>query len=134
MLKTTREYGLDQLSASGEAETFGRRHAEYFKALAEDAEGGLAGADWRTWRWGCPVEQRSRGPGLCSRWVWLRCSNGIYRVAAGASKESISVWRAAGDVPRLVDALTYLGSIYRPDARAVPVLLGESIARDNRCH
>lgn len=38
---------------------------------------------------------------------------GEYRVAAHAWKESISIWRAVGDLPRLVDPLTYLGSIYR---------------------
>jgi non-specific serine/threonine protein kinase len=53
---------------------------------------------------------------------------GDYRVAAGALKESIGIWRALGDLPRLADALMFLASIYPPDARAVPVLLDESIA------
>jgi non-specific serine/threonine protein kinase len=43
-------------------------------------------------------------------------------------KESIGIWRALGDLPRLADALMFLASMYRPDARAVPVLLDESIA------
>jgi non-specific serine/threonine protein kinase len=50
----------------------------------------------------------------------------------GAWKECISVWRAIGDLPRLADTLMFLGSIYRPDARAVPVLLSESIALARR--
>jgi predicted ATPase/DNA-binding NarL/FixJ family response regulator/DNA-binding XRE family transcriptional regulator len=180
LLETTREYGLDQLFASGEAETVRRWHAEYFEALAEDAEGGLAGADWRTWRRQLHAERENLRAALDwavawgetdialrlvgSLWRWFRpdaiaegrrwiqqalalpaagaqsrakalfalgvvaMQQGDYRVAARAWKESISIWRAAGNMPRLVDTLTYLGSIYRPDARAVPVLLGESIA------
>jgi len=37
MLETIREYGLEQLDASGELETLGQRHAAYFLALAEAA-------------------------------------------------------------------------------------------------
>src|SRR5262249_3675215 len=50
LLETIREYGLEQLAASGEVEKLARQHAHYFRALAEDAEAGLAGASWRTWR------------------------------------------------------------------------------------
>jgi predicted ATPase len=38
MLETIREYALEQLEASGEADEFTRRHAEHFLALAEEAE------------------------------------------------------------------------------------------------
>ena len=37
-LETLREYALERLAESGEAEAFHRRHAEYFALLAEDAE------------------------------------------------------------------------------------------------
>jgi hypothetical protein len=53
---------------------------------------------------------------------------GEYPLAAGAWKECISIWRALGDLRRLADTLMYLASRYRPDARAVSVLLEESIA------
>jgi predicted ATPase len=53
---------------------------------------------------------------------------GDYRAAATAWKDSISIWRALGDLPRLGDTLMYLAAIYRPEARAVSALLGESIA------
>jgi predicted ATPase/DNA-binding CsgD family transcriptional regulator/DNA-binding XRE family transcriptional regulator len=179
LLETIREYGLDQLAASGEAEIIGRRHAEYFLALAEDAEAGLAGTDWRIWRWQLQAEHENLRAALDwavawgetdlalrlvgSLWRWFRpdaiaegrrwiqqalalpgagpqsrakalfalgvlaMQQGDYRVAADAWKESISIWRVVGAVPRLADALMYLASIYRPDARAVPALLGESI-------
>ena len=38
MLETIREYALDQLEESGEAEELRRRHAEHFLMLAEEAE------------------------------------------------------------------------------------------------
>jgi predicted ATPase/DNA-binding CsgD family transcriptional regulator/transcriptional regulator with XRE-family HTH domain len=180
MLETIREYGLEQLAASGEVETLARRHADYFVALAEDAEPGLAGANWRTWRRQLQAERENLRAALDwavawgqtdialrligSLWRWFRpdaiaegrrwseqalalpggavqprakalyafgvvaMQQGDYRLAASAWKESISIWRAVGDQPRLADTLMFLASIYRPDARAVPVLLDESIA------
>ncbi len=49
ILETTREYGLEQLTAEGEAETLRRRHAAYYLALAEAAEPELAGPDQVAW-------------------------------------------------------------------------------------
>ncbi len=49
MLETVRDYGLEQLMASGEAEALTRRHALYFLALAETAEPGLRGAEQALW-------------------------------------------------------------------------------------
>jgi tetratricopeptide (TPR) repeat protein len=44
MLETIREYALERLEASGEAEAVRRRHAEYFVALAEEVEPALWGS------------------------------------------------------------------------------------------
>ncbi len=49
MLVTIREYALEHLVASGEAETLRRRHAEYYLALAEAAEPHLRGPQARAW-------------------------------------------------------------------------------------
>src|SRR5439155_9551472 len=38
MLETIREYALEHLEGSGEAEELRRRHADYFLALAEEAD------------------------------------------------------------------------------------------------
>src|SRR5437016_5998231 len=43
-LETIREYGLEVLSASGELEIARQAHAEYYLALAEEAEQALSGA------------------------------------------------------------------------------------------
>jgi tetratricopeptide (TPR) repeat protein len=45
MLETIHEYARERLEASGEAEEIRRLHAEYFLALAEEAEPELSGAD-----------------------------------------------------------------------------------------
>lgn len=49
MLETIREYAAERLRESGEAEELHRRHAEYYLALAEEAERGLVGRDELAW-------------------------------------------------------------------------------------
>jgi predicted ATPase/DNA-binding CsgD family transcriptional regulator len=49
MLETIREYGLERLAESEEAETIYRMHAAYYLALAEQAEAGLEGLQQAMW-------------------------------------------------------------------------------------
>ena len=49
MLETLREYALEQLAKSGEADELRRRHAEYFLAQVETAEPYLDGPDQAVW-------------------------------------------------------------------------------------
>jgi predicted ATPase len=49
MSETIREYGLECLEASGEADQVRQRHAEYFLTLADQAEPALIGADQSRW-------------------------------------------------------------------------------------
>ncbi len=49
MLETLREFGLEALKASGEEETVRHRHAEFFLALAEQAEASLESAGQIQW-------------------------------------------------------------------------------------
>jgi predicted ATPase len=49
MLETVREYALERLEGSGEAERLRERHADYYLALAERAEPELEGAGQAEW-------------------------------------------------------------------------------------
>src|SRR5215210_2798582 len=49
MLETIHEYAREKLQESGEAEEIGRAHAEYFLAMAEEAEPELTGSDQVEW-------------------------------------------------------------------------------------
>ena len=49
MLETIREYGLEQLRASGELDAMRRRHASFYVALAEEAEPSLLGTEQVRW-------------------------------------------------------------------------------------
>jgi non-specific serine/threonine protein kinase len=49
MLQVIREYGLERLDASGEAEALRQEHARYFLRLAEQAEPQLHGPEQRIW-------------------------------------------------------------------------------------
>jgi tetratricopeptide (TPR) repeat protein len=49
MLETIREFGLEQLESSGEAEETRRRHAMFFLAVAEQAEPALIGSEQGVW-------------------------------------------------------------------------------------
>jgi predicted ATPase len=49
MLQTIHEYASERLAESSEAEELRRLHAEYFTALAEQAEPGLQEADQESW-------------------------------------------------------------------------------------
>jgi predicted ATPase/DNA-binding CsgD family transcriptional regulator len=49
MLETIREFGLECLQNGEEAMQLNQKHAEYFLALAEEAEPGLAGSEQRDW-------------------------------------------------------------------------------------
>ncbi|HZO30125.1 MAG TPA: tetratricopeptide repeat protein [Chloroflexota bacterium] len=49
MLETVREYALEQLAASGEADVIRHRHTTYFLAVAETADPLLRGREQATW-------------------------------------------------------------------------------------
>ncbi len=56
MLETIREYALERLAASGEAEAVRRQHATFFLQLAEEAEPKIRGAEQSPWRKRLEVE------------------------------------------------------------------------------
>jgi predicted ATPase/transcriptional regulator with XRE-family HTH domain len=87
MLDTTREYALEQLAASGRAETLRRQHAAYFLALAEAVEPQLRGPQELRWlarleeehdnlraalKWFCDQDETEKAARLAAvlRWLW----------------------------------------------------------------
>src|SRR5215210_2153487 len=49
MLETIHEFAREKLEESGEAEEIGRAHAQYFLALAEEADTELTGSEQAGW-------------------------------------------------------------------------------------
>ena len=49
LLETLQQYARERLAKSGEAERIGRRHGEFFLALAEEASPKLLGRDQQAW-------------------------------------------------------------------------------------
>jgi predicted ATPase len=50
MLETLREYALERLASSGEAEVMRRHHCTYYLGVAETATPKLISPEWRTWQ------------------------------------------------------------------------------------
>jgi predicted ATPase/DNA-binding CsgD family transcriptional regulator len=67
MLETVREFGLEQLAASGEEEATRQRHALWYLALAEEGETHLLGPRGRQW---CERLEREL-PNLRAALAWL---------------------------------------------------------------
>jgi predicted ATPase/class 3 adenylate cyclase len=82
MLETIREFGLEQLEATGELEPVRRRHAEHFLRLAEDAEPHLTGDDQGEWLDRCDQEHANIRAAL--RWAIETGGAGRAQSAAGA--------------------------------------------------
>jgi predicted ATPase/class 3 adenylate cyclase len=82
MLETIREFGLEQLEASGDLEPVRRRHAEHFLGLAEEAEPHLTAQDQGEWLDRCDLEHANIRAAL--RWAIDRGDAEAAQAAAGA--------------------------------------------------
>lgn len=67
LLETIREYGLEQLEASGEAEIIRRAHAEHYLRLVEEAEPHLKGVQQMVWL--ARLEQEQENLRTALRWL-----------------------------------------------------------------
>ncbi len=75
MLQTIREYGLEALATSGELEAIREAHANYYLALAEEAEPHLRGAEQT--RWFTRLEQEHENLRAALSWLLERASMGV---------------------------------------------------------
>jgi predicted ATPase/class 3 adenylate cyclase len=82
MLETIREFGLEQLEATGDLEPVRRRHAEHYLGLAEEAEPHLTGEDQGEWLDRCDQEHANLRAAL--RWAVETGDAGRAQGAAGA--------------------------------------------------
>jgi predicted ATPase/class 3 adenylate cyclase len=82
MLETVQEYAREKLEESGEAEEVKRRHAEYFLALAEQADPELKGPDQLEWLQRLETEHDNMRAAL--RWALQRAETELALRLGGA--------------------------------------------------
>jgi predicted ATPase/class 3 adenylate cyclase len=144
MLETIREYALELLEASGEAEEARRRHAMYFMELAEAAEPRLHGPDQVTWldrledehdnlraaiAWSQADASRAEtGLRIASALVWFCMVRGYFEEGRRALEVGLT---SPGGVPLgvRVKALSAAGHLanLQPDFEHATALLEEAI-------
>ncbi len=126
MLMTVREYALECLQASGEAEAIHRAHAAYYLAWVQEVEPHLKGAQQLEWLARLEQEMANvfaaldtafeqgmhaelvRGVQAFTRFLEMR---GAYAQAEIHLKRAQQVARSLQDLPGLTMALCYLGEV-----------------------
>jgi predicted ATPase/DNA-binding CsgD family transcriptional regulator len=146
MLETVREYGLECLRKSGEAELWQRAHAEYYLALAERVEPHLRGGGEQL-RWLSVLNREQDNLRAALQWLveheetelTLRLSGALwlYWLKRGYDYEALRWLEAALALPYSdgrtavranVLAAAGLLTLYRGDPPTAQALLEESIA------
>jgi non-specific serine/threonine protein kinase len=148
LLETVRQYGLERLRESGEGDALRRRHADFYRALAEEAESKLQGpeqAEWldrletehgnfRTALNGCREDPDSAETGLRLAGALWRFweARGHLREGSACLAAALSPVDAARPTPPLAraKALGGAGTLawQQGDYAAARVLLEESLA------
>jgi predicted ATPase/class 3 adenylate cyclase len=92
MLETLREFGLEQLEASGEQDTIRSRHTSFFLALAESAEASLESAEQVQW-----MERMEQEHGnLRAALEWSRTAEGAGELCLRLAGALGSFWEMHG--------------------------------------
>ena len=110
MLETIREFALERLDASGEAAETRRRHAEFFRDLAERAEPTLLGTpDGRTWN----AQLERDHDNVRAALAWSMSADGVLAVGVALAGALGWFWLMSG---RLQEAESwYAGLLARRD-------------------
>lgn len=145
MYETLREFALERLAASGEAEGLRRQHAEYFLRLAETAAPQLRDVDQDEWLarlerdhdnlrsalgWALAHGHADLGLRLAAGLWWFWHVRGHWGQAALTLETAVASARALGPTPALAEALAGIGDLagHRCDFAKARAALGESIA------
>jgi predicted ATPase len=105
MLETIREFGLERLEASGEAGQTRRRHAEFFRDLAERAEPMLLGtAGQRTWM----AELEREYDNMRAALAWSVSADGVLAVGVDLAGALGWFWLISG---RLLEAQSWYAGL-----------------------
>jgi non-specific serine/threonine protein kinase len=102
MLEIVKEYSLEQLEASGEAETVRERHARFFLNLAETAEPELLGA--RQAEWLIRLEEEHDNLRSALRWSIEHAPETALRLAG-------AIWRLWDRHGHLTEGSRWLGAV-----------------------
>jgi tetratricopeptide (TPR) repeat protein len=103
MLETIREYGLEQLAASGEVAAVRRRYALHYLALAEEEEPALKGADQS--RSLARLEREDDNLRATLRWA---CEGGESEIGLRVAGALSRFWYLRGDLSEGLGWLEYL--------------------------
>jgi tetratricopeptide (TPR) repeat protein len=120
MLETVRQYALEKLGESGEADNVRTRHRDYFEAMA--AAIGAATSDHER-----RMEQAEEGiDNLRSAFAWS-LENSEVELALGLASSLHSLWLTRG---RAGEAMAWVDSAFAaaPDAAIAPAVLARALA------
>ncbi len=145
MLETIREYALEQLEASGEADATRRQHAAYCLELAEEAEPKLTGAEVAQWldrldleldniraalQWAVDMGNAQLALGLAGALNWFWVHGGYYAEGRRWIERGLSLSTAGERTVARGKALNAIGNLanYEWDLVRAQALLEESIS------
>ncbi len=144
LLETIREYGLECLEASGEAETVRQAHAEYYLRLVEDAEPRLKGVQQTMWlarleqeqdnlraalKWFIEREKSELSLRFCGALWWFWRLRGFWSEGRRWLEASLRLPQTGGPTIARARALCAAGDLayYQDDYPLARSLLEESI-------
>ena len=121
MLETIREYGLEKLTESDEAEAVRRRHEDHFLALALEAEPELLGSRQKEW-----LDRLDRERDNLRAALWRAADDGRVEAALEAGSALWRFWHQRGHLAEGREALRAL--LDRPEAALLTAARSKGLA------